>query len=533
MKKASLTSAVANKAAAECARILFSCDNLPSKAQLQRLKGKASKKFGSAHVVGNAQIREQIPEDLMTPALSRLLKTKDVRSLSGISAVAIMAKPALCPGECIYCPRGKNAPQSYTGFEPATMRAIQNNYDAFRMVSVRLAQFKAVGHGPQKCELIVMGGTFNAQSEKYQKQFVKRAFDAFNNKTAKTLEEAFKLNEKAKHRVIGLTFETRPDFAGKTKVSKLVDLGATRVELGVQSIAKGMYEKVRRNHSVDDVVQATTNCKNAFLKVGYHMMPGLFSTPKKDVAMFKKIFSDSRFKPDMLKIYPCLVMPNTVLHDLWKKGEFTPYAEEEAIKVLLEIKKFVPKWVRIMRVERDIPSDQIAGGITSTNLRQMALEQLKKKNYECQCIRCREAGLRSRDGTKIDFENASLERIDYNASNGTEVFLSFEDKSSNSLLGFLRLRSPSVDVVRPEISKQTAGVRELHVYGEQVPIGARKKKAVQHKGFGAQLLDEAERISKEEFDAGKLLVISGVGVREYYRKQGYKLQGAYMAKGLR
>ncbi len=527
------------KASAMCAAVLLNLQkkgDLPSRKKLERVKVRACKDAGLAKVLRNSDIAEALALQgaKVGKKLALLLKTKEVRSLSGISAVAIMARPAKCPGECIYCPKGTNAPQSYTGFEPATRRAIQNNYDAFEMVSSRLAQFKAVGHDPQKCELIIMGGTFNAQPKAYQEQFVKRAFDAFNEKPSATLKEAQKLNEKAKHRVIGLTFETRPDFASKKQLLDLLGFGGTRIELGVQSITPGMYEKIRRKHTLDDVVDATQNCKDLFFKAGYHMMPGLFSTPKQDVAMFKKLFSDKRFKPDMLKIYPCLVMPNTVLYDLWKKGEFTPYGEAQAIKVLSEIKRALPKWVRVMRIERDIPSDQIAAGIKQTNIRQMVHKHMAQKGWKCNCIRCREAGLRAKGGVEVEFENAKLNRTDYDASKGKEVFLSFDDESTDSLLGFLRLRKPATETASEiaNIDENTMGVRELHVYGEQLGLGARKAAAAQHKGFGASLLEEAEKIAAEEFDAKKLLIISGVGAREYYKKFGYRQEGAYMGKKL-
>ncbi|MFA6049426.1 MAG: tRNA uridine(34) 5-carboxymethylaminomethyl modification radical SAM/GNAT enzyme Elp3 [Candidatus Micrarchaeia archaeon] len=542
MKQASPTPQTkqAQCAASECAQILINAQakgKLPTRNALERVKALACKKCGAVKVLRNSDILEALiaKKAKVGKGLALLLKTKEVRSLSGISAVAIMAKPAPCPGACIYCPQGANAPKSYTGFEPATRRAIQNDYDPYKMVSARLEQFKAVGHDPQKCELIIMGGTFNAQPEEYQREFVKRAFDAFNGKASRSLEAAQKLNEKAKHRVIGLTFETRPDYASKEQLLQLLEFGGTRIELGVQSIRPGIYEKVNRRHTLPDVVDATRNCKDLFLKVGYHMMPGLFATPAEDVAMFKKIFSDEKFKPDMLKIYPCLVMPNTKLYDMWKKGEFEPYDEETAVKTLSQIKRALPKWVRVMRIERDIPSDQIAAGIKLTNIRQMVHKYMKNKGWKCNCIRCREAGLKEKGGANVDFENAKLNRIDYSASGGKEIFLSFDDEKTDSLLGFLRLRQPSQSALRAPVAgigEGVMGVRELHVYGEQVPIGGRKGGAVQHKGFGAQLLAEAEKIAKEEFDSKKLFVISGVGAREYYKKQGYKLEGAYMAKKL-
>ena len=507
------------------AAFLLSYSSLPSDGQLRRIKAEACKKFKAAEFVKNADIIEYLRAEKISPAklrrLSAYLKTKHVRSLSGVSVVAIMAKPAPCPGKCIYCPRGEDSPQSYTGFEPATMRARQNRFDSFKMVSARLRQLEAIGHSPEKCELIIMGGTFNSQPKKYQKRFVKRAFDAFNNKPSETLQKAQKTNETAKHRVIGLTIETRPDYASPSHVSELLSLGATRIELGVQTLDDEIYRKVNRRHTIDDVVSATRTCKDAFLKVGYHMMPGLFSSPQKDYLMFEKLFSDDRFKPDMLKIYPCLVMPGTELFQMWKRGEYAPYYEAVAVPLLAKIKRIVPPWVRIMRIERDIPSNLIAAGIKATNLRQMVQDFMAEKGWKCRCIRCREAGLLEKKGGKADFDSAELKRTDYEASHGKEIFLSFEDEANDALFGFLRLR---------QSSNGETGVRELHVYGESLPIGARKKGAIQHRKIGERLLREAEKISREEFDSKQLLVISGVGARQYYRSLGYRLVEPYMAK---
>ena len=463
-----------------------------------------------------------------------------MRSLSGISTVAIMTKPSFCPGECIYCPGGiaNNSPKSYTGKEPAARRAEQNDFDAFRQVKTRISQYELMGHEPEKCELIIMGGTFPALSEKYQHDFVKGAFDGFNGKKGRSLQDSQKRNESAKHRVIGMTFETRPDYCTEAQISKMLEFGATRMEIGVQSVYDDILKKVKRNHTIEDVADATQRCRDSFLKVGYHIMPGLFSTKKKDVEMFKILFSDSRFKPDMLKIYPCLVMPDTPLYEMWRRGEFQPYSSEEAAEAIAEGKRFVPEYCRVMRINRDIPSNLIAEGVKASNLRELVVKSAKEKGISCRCIRCREAGLKAmKEKMEIDWNAVALKRFDYSASGGKEIFLSFEDRKNDLLLGFTRLRIPSEKIFRKEIDSKTAGIRELHVYGEQLQIGKTAKKnkqyaEIQHKGFGALLLDEAEKIAKEEFDCNKLLVLSGIGVKEYYRKLGYSDYGVYVMKKL-
>lgn len=501
-----------------------------SRQELLNLKSAIAKEFGLKRVFKNAEILEAGKREL-NRAARLALRTRNVRSLSGVAVIAIMVKPDWCPhGTCIYCPGGPNtnSPKSYTGFEPAARRAVQNEFDAFRQVTARLQQLESIGHTPQKCEAIIMGGTFNAQPLEYQRAFVKGMYEAFDCKRYPKWQKAKEANESAPYRVIGLTFETKPDWATPQHIDQFLEYGCTRIELGIQSLDEKVLEKAHRGHTLEQSWQATAACKDAFLKVGYHIMPGLFSTPQKDVRMFKQLFADSKWRPDMLKIYPCLVIPGTGLYQMWKRGEYAPYTAEQAANVIAEGKKFIPQYCRVMRIDRDIPTNLIAAGVDRSNLREMVQQNLRQGGLYCKCIRCREAGLKSRDGHKVDWKSVELKRLDYEASCGKEVFLSFED-GNDTLLGFLRLRLPNKPW-RPEITNDTAGVRELHVFGEQLPLHLRKKDAVQHKALGKKLLQQAERIAKDEWGCGKLLVISGVGVREYYRKQGFRRDGAYMGK---
>ncbi|MEM4254717.1 MAG: tRNA uridine(34) 5-carboxymethylaminomethyl modification radical SAM/GNAT enzyme Elp3 [Candidatus Norongarragalinales archaeon] len=498
-------------------------DGVADAIQLEKAKLEASSKFGLQQVIKNADVFQALGEEGKEKH-RLLLKTKRARSLSGVSVVAIMLKPVSCPYHCAYCPTSDIAAKSYTGFEPAALRARRNGFDSFKQVSSRLKQFAAIGHEPQKCELIIMGGTFNSEPLDYQESFVKGAYDAFNGFASKTLEQAIEANEKAPHRIIGLTFETRPDWASQEQVLRLLNYGATRIELGVQSLDDGALIRVKRGHGARESVEATRNVKNAFAKVGYHVMPGLYSTPEKDVGMFERLFSSEDLRPDMLKIYPTLVVPGTVLFELWKKGEFEPYREEQAAWVIARGKQFVPRYCRIMRVDRDIPSFKIADGVKKLNLRELVKKEMDENGLKCECIRCREAGLASRF-RQIDFDDVELHRFDYEASGGKEVFLSF-DTAEDYLVAFLRLRAVEA------AEGAQCGVRELRVYGEQVAIGSANEKALQHKSFGKKLLGEAERIAREEFSVKELRVTSGVGVREYYRKQGYALRKPWMVKKL-
>ena len=508
----------------------------------QIIKGKIQDKFSLQEFKKKAAIKFHLKElpsdsDLLEKAgghrdrVLHILKKKPTRTMSGVAVVAVMTKPAKCPhGMCIYCPGGIeiNTPQSYIGKEPAAMRGIQYKFDSYTQTISRIKQLEEIGHSCDKIELIVMGGTFTAQPLAYQRDFVKGCFDAMNGKIAKDLIDAHKANERARYRCIGLTIETRPDWCKERQIDSMLNMGCTRVELGVQNPDDHVYSLVKRGHTTVDVIESTRLLKDSLLKVNYHMMPGMPGSDfDKDLKMFKKIFESDNFKPDMLKIYPCLLVKpefgQPELHQMYQKKEWTPYTDDQAAELIAEVKKSVPRWVRIMRIQRDIPTPYIQDGVKATNLRQMIDEKMKKKGIKCNCIRCRE--IKNERPAE-----AKLLRQDYDASGGKEIFLSFEDTTKDRLLGFLRLRKPAKPF-RPEIDDRTMGVRELHVYGPMVEIN-KKGKAVQHQGYGEQLMREAERIAREEWDAKKLAVISGVGVREYYYKLGYRRDGPYVSKPL-
>jgi len=453
--------------------------------------------------------------------LESLLKTRPVRSLSGVVNVSVLTKPYSCPGKCIFCPTEKDIPKSYVSGEPAVERAKRLKYDPYAQVKKRIEVLAMAGHPVEKIELRVIGGTWSFYEKKYKTWFVKRCFDACNGKKSKNLEDAQEKNEKAKHRIVGLSFETRPDFINLKEIKEMKELGATKIELGVQTLYGDVLKLNKRQHGIKETIEATRILKDAGFKVAYQTMLNLLgSTPQKDVRMFKELFSDENFKPDSLKIYPCALVKEAPLHKLYLKKKYRPYSEKTLIETIARIKKFVPEYVRIERIIRDIPATSIIeGGAKTSNLRQILDRKMKKEGWQCRCIRCREIKNLKKE------KRLYLFREDYKASQGKEIFLSFEDKQRKNIYSLLRLRFPSSTIL--PVLKDSAVVRELHTFGQAVDV-SKKDSSVQHKGLGKKLLKKAERISKKEFK--KLAVISGVGVRDYYKKLGYKLEQGYMVK---
>jgi len=467
--------------------------------------------------------------------VQKLLSIKPTRSLSGVQVIAVMLPPFPCPGKCIYCPSSledKLSPKSYTGFEPSALRAQRLNYDAYKIVENRIKQLDLTGNFANKIELIFQGSSFTSLPKNKQELVVKKSLDAVVGKKTKSLVEAKQASEKSKRKVVGITFETRPDICSKEDVKRMLSLGGTRVELGVQNPSDKIYSIINRGHTVQDVVDSTKRLKDSAFKVLYHLMPGLpGSDYKTDLANFRNIFTNPDFKPDMVKFYPCLVIKGTKLYEDWKKGDFVPIEEEAAAKLLAQIKSEIPKWVRVMRVNRDIPSTVISAGVKKTNLRQLVEEELHKMGKKCNCIRCREIGLQNRGKKFPENEVPTLSTEFYEASGGEESFISFESK--NALYGFARLRNPATPFLK-EITSRTALLRELHVFGRALPVGENDELSVQHKGLGQELIAQAELIAKEKYGANKMVIISGLGVKEYYKKYlGYKKEGPYMSKKLK
>jgi elongator complex protein 3 len=378
-----------------------------------------------------------------------------------------------------------------------------------------------------------MGGTFPATPLDYQTWFVQRCLDAITHKKSASIEEAKKNAETSRIRNVGITLETRPDWAKKMHVDNMLDMGVRRVELGVQNPSDEIYHNVGRKHTVQDVIEATRIMKDAGLKIVYHLMPGLpSSSPEKDLEAFRDIFENPNFKPDMIKIYPCLVLKGTKAYEWYREGKYKPYTNDEAARLIVEIKKIIPPWTRIMRVQRDIPAPLIIAGVNKSNLRQLVLQNLKGQGIRCRCIRCREVGHRMIiDNARLNPDKVKILTTKYAASEGEEIFISAEDTENDVLIGYLRLRIPSERAHRSEIKVQHCSiVRELHVYGPLVPVGKHLTEAWQHKGYGSILLTKAERITNDDYGLKKILVISALGTKQYYMRFGYRYDGVYLSK---
>ncbi|MEM3064373.1 MAG: tRNA uridine(34) 5-carboxymethylaminomethyl modification radical SAM/GNAT enzyme Elp3 [Candidatus Nitrosotenuis sp.] len=516
------------KACHEISRGLLTIES-PTKNQIKSQIKKVCTKYSLERIPRNSEILATVSGNDYSK-LQRILIKKPVKTASGVAVIALMPMPYACPhGRCTYCPGGIefNSPNSYTGNEPSTINAIENEYDPKKQIVSKIEKLIAYGHDPTKMELVIVGGTFLFMPIQYQENFIKSCYDALNGFVSNSLEESKKNNEVAKIRNVGFTVETKPDYCKKEHVDMMLSYGITRIEIGVQSLRDRVYKIVNRGHTYQDVVESFQISKDAGYKLVAHMMPGLPTvSPQDDIEDFKKLFTDEELKPDMLKIYPSLVLQHTPLYQQYLQGRYLPYSDDDMIRVLMEVKKMVPRWVRIMRVQREISPQEIIAGPKSGNLRQIVHENLKKQGFSCKCIRCREIGF-----SKEPHKELFLHRDNYVSSGGDEVFLSYDD-SADRIYGFLRLRKPSRKAHRKEITERSCIVRELHVYGKSLKIGQREDGQIQHSGLGRGLMNEAEKISKEEFDAKKILVISAIGTREYYRKLGYTSDGPYMAKML-
>jgi len=469
--------------------------------------------------------------------LENLLKTRPVRSLSGIVNVSVLTKPYPCPGKCIFCPTEKGLPKSYLSGEPAVERAKFLKFDPYLQVQKRIEMLKNQGHFVDKVELRIIGGSFTFYQKKYKTWFLKRCFDGANLKSSKNLKEAQKTNEGAKYRIVGISIETRPDLITEKEIKNLRELGVTMVELGVQTIFDDILGYLKTGQKIIDTIKATKLLKDAGFKIMYQMMPNLpKSTAQKDKKVFKEIFENRNFKPDWLKIYPCVVLKTAELYKLWKNGKYKSYSCKKLISLIKYIKSICPYWIRIARIYRDIAKQKIISGCTISNLREIIQKEMREEKIVCHCIRCREVGKEYNPKEKI-----YLFREDYDASEGKEIFLSFENKKRIKLFSFLRLRVPSFALRASEgkpslkhfipVLQGAAIVREIHTYGELVPI-SEIKIAPQHRGLGKRLIKEAEKIAKREFGLNKIAVISGVGTRNYFSKLEYQLRETYMVKYL-
>ena len=467
----------------------------------------------------------EIWPSLTDPELIEAMKTRGVRTESGVAPFAVMMKPFYCPGECVYCPLEEGMPKSYLSDEPAAQRAKILNFDPLKQVEGRIKQMMETGHITEKIDLIVIGGTFGAYPEKYKREFFKSMFDAVNGKISETLAEAQKYNETAEKRIVGISVETRPDWVSEQEIRLWRELGVTKVQLGVQALDGDILKKIKRGHNLDEVAEATRMCRNAGLKICYHLMPNLpGSNPKKDVEMAKMMFDDPRFGPDYLKVYPAMTIKGTEMYEMWKRGEYLPYEEVELIKVLKEIKAQTPVWCRIDRLIRDISKKWVSAGTARTNLRQILQQELLEEGKKCKCIRCREVRGGVYD-TQVEFLINERESL-----GGKELFLSYEHE--DKLFSMLRLRLPEkTEKMLFEELEGSAITREVHTYGQVAQIDINDGVKTQHRGLGKRLMIKAEEIARKK-GYKKMAVISAIGTREYYKKLGYSLEGTYMIKEL-
>lgn len=499
--------------------------DIADKEALQRAKVILSRKYSIDTIPSDVEILNYRD---FSSEIKSILRIKRTRTASGVAVVAVMTSPARCPhGKCIYCPGGvdNNSPQAYTGHEPAALRGRTNGYDPYMQVMSRTKQLETIGHDTGKIDLIVMGGTFTARDYEYQRNFIKGCFDGMNRTVSKELRESILLNEDSERKCIGLTIETKPDWFMEREIDSALEFGATKVELGVQILNDRILKLNNRGHGISEIIRSTQLARDAGFKIVYHLMPGMYGSEENDdMDSFIRMITDDSFKPDMLKIYPTLVVKGTSLYRIWKEGRFTPLDSEGAMKLISSFLNYMPPWIRVQRMQRDIPVKFIEAGVKRSDLRNLAENSLKSRGLRTNEIRSREVGF-----SLSKSDHYEMRSLSYNASNGKEYYLTYENEDGE-LAGFLRLRVPSEEAHRKEMLDSTV-VREIKVLGEAAPVGIHSKRYWQHRGIGQLLLETAEEISFNEIGVSKMLVISGVGVRNYFRKLGYEMLGPYMCTG--
>lgn len=511
---------------------------------LNNLRGQMSKKHKLSNLPPLTAIIAAVPEHYKKYILPKLI-AKPVRTSSGIAVVAVMCKPHRCPhiaytgNICVYCPGGPDSDfeystQSYTGYEPTSMRAIRARYDPFEQARGRVDQIKSLGHSVDKVEYIIMGGTFMSLPKDYRDGFISQLHNALSGYQGENVDEAVEAGEMSDIKCVGITIETRPDYCLDPHLSSMLRYGCTRLEIGVQSLYEDVARDTNRGHTVAAVAETFKLAKDAGFKVVSHMMPDLPNVGmERDLDQFREYFENPDFRTDGLKIYPTLVIRGTGLYELWRTGRYKNYTPNALIDLVARILALIPPWTRIYRVQRDIPMPLVTSGVENGNLRELALSRMKDFGTTCRDVRTREVGI-NEVKNKIRPSQVELVRRDYAANGGWETFLAYEDPKQDILIALLRLRKCSTThTFRPELKGQpTSLVRELHVYGSAVPVHARDPRKFQHQGYGTLLMEEAERIAMEEHSSSKIAVISGVGVRSYYRKLGYWVDGPYMSKWL-
>lgn len=542
---------------AEIIAELLKADKEGYDVNLNRLKCDLSQHYGLDSQPRLVDIIAAVPHEFKNILLPKL-RAKPVRTASGIAVVAVMCKPHRCPhinytgNICVYCPGGPDSDfeystQSYTGYEPTSMRAIRARYDPYVQTRSRVDQLRQLGHSVDKVEFIVMGGTFMSLPVEYRDFFIRNLHDALSGHSSKSVAEAVAYSEQSRTKCIGITIETRPDYCLKRHLSDMLMYGCTRLEIGVQSVYEDIARDTNRGHTVKAVQESFCLAKDCGFKVVAHMMPNLPNIDfERDIAQFEEYFENPDFRSDGLKIYPTLVIRGTGLYELWKTGRYRSYSPSILIDLLAQILAMVPPWTRVYRVQRDIPMPLVTSGVEHGNIRELALARMADYGTKCRDVRTREVGIQEIHN-KVIVDQVELVRRDYSANGGWETFLAYEDVQQDILIGLLRLRKCTTGhTFRPELKlsediarknrfgivRSVSIVRELHVYGSVVPVSSKDPTKFQHQGYGTLLMEEAERIAREEHNSAKISVISGVGTRNYYRKLGYELDGPYMSKML-
>mmetsp|Transcript_21835 Transcript_21835/g.37291 ORF Transcript_21835/g.37291 Transcript_21835/m.37291 type:complete len:590 (-) Transcript_21835:666-2435(-) len=532
------------RAVAEVVSVLIQCIKDGKDVDLNILKNEVSRKYGISRSPKLVEIIAAVPDEHRAALLPQL-KAKPVRTASGIAVVAVMSKPHRCPhiattgNICIYCPGGPDSDfeystQSYTGYEPTSMRAIRARYDPYVQARGRVDQLRRLGHSVDKVEFILMGGTFMSLPTEYRDYFVRNLHDALSGHASSSVSEAVAYSEESRTRCIGLTIETRPDYCLTPHLTDMLSYGCTRLEMGVQSTYEDVARDTNRGHTVEAVKECFVLAKDAGFKVVCHMMPDLPNVGwERDLECFREFFENPDFRADGLKLYPVLVIRGTGLYELWKQGLYRNYHPDKLVDLVARVLSLVPPWVRIYRIQRDIPMPLVTSGVEKGNLRELALARMAALGLRCRDVRTREVGIQDIHH-RVRPDEVELVRREYTANGGWETFLAYEDPRQDILIGLLRLRKATGpdNSRQPELVGRTSLVRELHVYGTAVAVHARDASKFQHQGYGSLLMAEAERIARYEHHSTKLAVISGVGTRHYYRKLGYHLEGHYMVKYL-
>ena len=466
-------------------------------------------------------------------ALLSKIRMKPTRTLSGVTTVTVLTRYHPCPGECIFCPEEEKMPKSYLSEEPGAKRGLQFSFDPYAQVQGRIQALKAIGHTTDKIELLILGGSFSAYPRDYQEWFVRRCFDAMNGVNSddepgfNSLDKAQASNVQSQHRNVGLVIETRPDLVNLASLSWYRQLGVTKVQMGAQSLDDRILRLNKRGHTAQETLRAVKLLRAGGFKVVLHWMPNLLgATPESDRDDFTRLWEEGTYCPDELKIYPCQLLENTELYNIWQDGKYHPYSEATLLDLIADLKTTVPRYCRINRIIRDIPSTYVVAGNKNTSLRQNIQRDMAKRGTHCECIRCREVRRR-----KVTPGAVTLHDLVYYPASAEEHFLSF-DTPEDMLAGFLRLSLPEDTHFTGLVDLEDAAIiREVHVYGLSLEVGEERSGIAQHSGLGTRLIEEAENIARAK-GFRRLAVIAAVGTRGYYAGRGFEMGQHYMVKVL-